>query len=113
MKLPNGERADLGTKIEDYILNTSHPDGRHKARMFAAVLGITQANAGILRRALQTAAATSEAAEPRASDEFGRRYRLRVPVTTLKGSAIVHSGWIVARGDDFPRLTTCYIIRRR
>ena len=81
--------------------------------MFEAVLGITQANAGILRRALRAAAATSDAAELHASDEFGRRYRLRVSITTLKGSATLHSGWIVAGGDDFPRLATCYIIRRR
>jgi len=113
MRLPNGERADLGTKIEDYVLNLTHPGGRHKARVFAAVLGITQINAGILRRALLAAAATSDAAQPGRHDEFGRRYRLRARITTLKGSAIVHSGWIVDPGKDFPRLTTCYIIRRR
>lgn len=27
MKLPNGERADLGTKLEDYVLNPSHLGG--------------------------------------------------------------------------------------
>ena len=112
MRLPGGERAELGTKIEDYILNSAHPDGRHKARVFAAVLGITQANAGMLRRALRAAAATSDAAEAGARDKFGRRYHLRVRITTLKGSATVRSGWIVAHGEDFPRLTTCYIIRK-
>jgi hypothetical protein len=74
---------------------------------------ITPANAGILRRALLAAAATSDAAEPAASDEFGPRYTLRVPISTMKGSATVLSGWIVLGGEDFSRLTTCYIIRRR
>jgi hypothetical protein len=41
MKLPNGERADLGSKIEDYVLNPSHWEGRHKARVFESMLGIT------------------------------------------------------------------------
>ena len=113
MRLPNGERAELGTKIEDYILNSAHPDGRHKARLFASILGVTKASAGILRRALQAAAATSDAADPGASTEFGRVYTLRVPIHTIRGSATVLSGWIIRRGEDFPRLTTCYIIRRR
>lgn len=29
MKPPNGERADLGTKLEDYTLNPFHRDGPH------------------------------------------------------------------------------------
>jgi uncharacterized protein DUF6883 len=113
MRLPNGDRADLGTKIEDYVLNDSHPGGRHKARLFASVLGIRPSNAGILRRALLAAAATSDAAEPAGSDEFGRRYALPVLISTPRGSATVRSVWIVLWGEDFPRLTTCYIIRRR
>jgi hypothetical protein len=113
MRLPNGDRADLGTKIEGYILNDSHPEGRHKARLFASILGITPSNAGILRRALLAAAATSDAAEPAGSNEFGRRYTLRVRISTTLGSATVHSGWIVLEDEDFPRLTTCYIMRRR
>ena len=113
MRLPNGQRAELGTKIEDYVLDSSHRRGGHKARLFASVLGITTANAGILRRALQAAAATSDAAGPGADSEFGRVYTLRVPIHTIKGSATVLSAWIVRRGEDFPRLTTCYIIRRR
>jgi len=31
MKLPNGDHADLGTKIEDYVLNPRHWEGHHKA----------------------------------------------------------------------------------
>ena len=40
-ELPNGERADLGSKIEDYVLNPSHWEGRHKAPGFESMLGIT------------------------------------------------------------------------
>ena len=52
MKLPNGNRADLGTKIEDYVLNPRHWEGRHKARTFDSVLGITLGNQEVLRRAI-------------------------------------------------------------
>ena len=113
MRLPGCERAELGTKIEDYVLDGSHRRGGHKARLFASILGITKANAGILRRALQAAAATSDTAEPGTPSEFGRVYTLRVPIHTITGSATVLSAWIVRRGEDFPRLTTCYIMRRR
>ena len=53
MKLPGVERAvaDIA-KLRDYCLNPSHPRGRHKARMFAAVLGLEQADAEFLREEL-------------------------------------------------------------
>jgi hypothetical protein len=50
MRLPNGDRADLGTKLEDYVLNPRHREGRHKARLFESALGITLANTGVLLR---------------------------------------------------------------
>jgi hypothetical protein len=64
MKLPNGDRADLGTKLEDYVLNPRHREGRHKARLFESVLGITLANIGVLRQAILSAAENSEDVEP-------------------------------------------------
>src|SRR5260221_11270544 len=74
MKLPNGGRADLGTKLEAYTLNPQHRDGRHKARVFDAVLGITLANADVLRQALLDAAAYSDQVEPRGDNGFGEAY---------------------------------------
>ncbi len=110
MKLPNGERADLGTKLEDYSLNPLHRDGRHKARVFQSALGITQANADALREALQAAAANSDQAEHRGHNGFGAVYVLRFPLTTAQGTATVLSAWIIRDGEDFPRLTTCFIV---
>jgi hypothetical protein len=65
MKLPNGQRADLGTKIEDYVLNPNHWEGRHKARVFESVLGITLDNQQVLREAILAAALNSEEVEAR------------------------------------------------
>jgi hypothetical protein len=41
MKLPNAERAFVDVaKLRDYSLNAEHKEGKHKARVFAAALGL-------------------------------------------------------------------------
>lgn len=109
-KLPNGNSAFLGTKLEDYVLNPLHREGGHKARVFRSVLGIDFANADILRRALLHSAATSDRVEARGNNGFGDVYVLRFSLATTKGSANIMSGWIIRHGEAFPRLTTCYIL---
>jgi hypothetical protein len=109
VKLPNGERADLGMKLEEYALNPQHRDGRHKARVFASALGITYANRHVLRRAILAVAATSDQAEARGDNGHGELYQLRFRMETTKGAAFVRTAWIVRRGEGFPRLVTCYI----
>ena len=52
MKLPNGEHANLGAKLEEYLLNPLHWHGQHKARVFESALGITVANQEVLAHAL-------------------------------------------------------------
>ncbi len=110
MKLPNGDRAELGRKLEDYVLSTQHREGRHKARVFESVLGVNAANRDLLREAILRAAAISEEAEPRGDNGHGMVYSLRFPMRTTKGVATVITAWIVRRGEDFPRLTTCFIL---
>jgi hypothetical protein len=110
MRLPNGDRAEIGTKLEDYALNTLHREGRHKARVFESVLGITVGSADVLRRALLDEAAASDQVEARGDSGFGNLYILRFPLSTAKGTGTVVSVWIVRHGEDFPRLTTCYIV---
>jgi hypothetical protein len=42
MLIPNAERALVDIrKLCDYCLNPTHPEGKHKARLFAAALGMT------------------------------------------------------------------------
>ena len=110
MKLPNANRADLGSKIEDYSLNPRHREGQHKARVFLSALGISLENADELREAVLDAARTSNDAEPRGDNGFGEVFILRFPMKTAGGSATVQTVWIVRHGEDFPRLTTCYIL---
>jgi hypothetical protein len=79
MKLPGGERAvvDLA-KVRDYCLSLDHPRGRHKARVFAAVLGFTSEHAEELRAAPLAAAGTEEATATD-QDEYGQRYVVDFP----------------------------------
>ena len=110
MKLPNGDRADLGPKLEEYVLNPRHRDGRQKARVFESALGITLADPSPLRQAILAAAATSDEVEARGDNGYGDVYVLRFPLQTVKGSAVILTAWIVRHGEDVPRLTTCSIV---
>jgi Domain of unknown function (DUF6883) len=110
VRLPNPELAvvDLA-KIQDYCLNPGHPFGRHKARVFASVLGITREQAGFLRNALLKAAVEEEAILG-VGDAYGRRYVLDFLLGGPLGKAKVRSSWIVRTGESFPRLTSCYVL---
>jgi hypothetical protein len=50
-RLPHAEQAIFDTrKLEEHCLNPAHLRGRHKARVFRAALGISQADAGWLQQ---------------------------------------------------------------
>jgi hypothetical protein len=109
MKIPGGERAVVDiAKLRDYCLNEQHPRGRHKARVFASVLGFTAADADVLRQALLKAALEAEALQGE-RDDYGQRYVVELNVRGPQGRATVRSSWIVLHGEDFPRLTSCYV----
>jgi hypothetical protein len=110
MKLPNGDRADLGSKLEDYVLNPLHWDGQHKARVFESVLGITLSNRDELKNAILTAVANMDTVEPRGDNGHGDVFVLRFSMQTSRGNAVILTAWIVRHGEDFPRLVTCYIL---
>jgi hypothetical protein len=56
MKLPNADRAVVEIeKLRDYCLSSSHPRGRHKARVFFTTLGIAADNAQELKQAILSA----------------------------------------------------------
>ena len=110
MKLPNGEHAYIGDKLRTYALDPRHRLGAHKARVFAAALGITLSNEHDLADAIRDAAAQSEAATLVKQTQFGAAYSLEFSMRTSRGEALVLTGWIIRNGEDFPRLTTCYVV---
>jgi Domain of unknown function (DUF6883) len=110
MLLPNREQAvvDLA-KLSDYCLNTDHPRGQHKARVFASVLGLSAADAESLRATLLLVALDHEVT-PTLKDLYGQRYVLDFMMEGPEGEVIVRSSWIVRAEEDFPRLTSCYVL---
>jgi hypothetical protein len=111
VKLPNSERAVVEIKkLQDYCLSKTHPSGRNKARVFASALGLTAEHAERLRQASLDAVRTLDEAEPGEEDAYGQRFILDFPMTGPAGTAIIRSCWIVLKAEDFPRLTTCYVL---
>jgi hypothetical protein len=111
MRLPNAERAEVDPrKLTEYCLSPTHPVGKHKAAVFRAALGLTAADAEALSGWLLRAAGSEEAVAER-TDEFGARFRIDFEAVTATGRATIRSAWIVRTGEDFPRLTTCYVLR--
>jgi hypothetical protein len=110
VNLPNGDRALVDiVKLTDYCLSATHPRGRHKARVFAATLGLTADQADVLRDALLEAAKTQDATGTD-QDEYGQRFAVDFGMSGPSGHAQVRSTWIIRVGEDFPRLTSCYVL---
>lgn len=108
MKLPNPDRAVVDVvKLREYCLNPRHEDGKHKARVFASALGLNETDAEWLRERLLEAAEGDATLAGETS--YGLLYVIDFSVATSAGQATVRSGWIVRVGENFPRLTTCYV----
>lgn len=110
MKLPNAERAfvDLA-KLRDYSLNPEHKEGKHKARVFAAALGLKSNDAEWLRDKLLEIANSEDCRLGRKTD-YGQRYLIEFELSHEGKSAPLRSIWIIRTGENFPRLVTCYVI---
>jgi hypothetical protein len=113
MKIPNAEHAIVDIrKLRDYCLDSDHEDGKHKARVFAAALGIFEDSAEWLRERLLEAALHEEVSLV-SDTRFGSLYMLDFDLKTPVGAATIRSGWIVRQGENVPRLTTCYVRKQR
>ncbi len=111
MKLPNAERAvvDLA-KLRDYCLNPAHPEGNHKARVLAAMLGYMANDAEKLREIILAAILQHDATEG-IRDEHGTRYRVDFETPGKRGVVIIRTTWIIDTGDTIPRLVSCCVKR--
>jgi hypothetical protein len=110
MILPSGEEAVVDVaKLRDYVLNSLHPRGRHKARVFAAALDMHQSDAEALQRQLLSAAASCEA-RPGPRDQYGHRYVVDFECRNGSRRAMVRSSWIILADEGIPRLTTCFVL---
>jgi hypothetical protein len=111
MKLPNFESAFIDrNKLWNYSLNPQHDRGKHKAKLFAAILDL-DSNSGEILQALILDAIPVYEAILGLSDQYGQRYIVDFPISRNQNTANVRTTWIVRPTEDFPRLVSCYILR--
>lgn len=109
MILPNANRAIVDIKkLEGYCLNTSHPRGKHKAKVFKSVLGLTINDSKLLSTKLKEIILEVDSSIL-SEDDFGKRYFVDFKMEVNKKRAFIRSIWIIKTGEDFPRFVTCYI----
>ena len=88
-------------------LNPEHKTGKHKARLFRSILGMTAENAPELGQILLEVVKTHEAKLGRC-DTFGQRYTLDFKLEWQNRNAFIRSCWIIEHNSQIPRLTSCY-----
>ncbi|PZD75461.1 hypothetical protein C1752_00271 [Acaryochloris thomasi RCC1774] len=108
MKLPNGNRAVIPMeKLKGYCLNSEHPSGKHKARVFASVLGITSKNAEDLRELIVRTALEEEVIQ-QANTDFGQLYKVDWSVPNHH-QVILRTLWEISLENPYPRLVSAFI----
>lgn len=113
MKIPNAEHAIVDVrKLRDYCLNLQHNTGKHKARLFAAVLGMTANDAEGLREALLEAVKAHDAQLGK-KDGRGQRYTLDFTMNWKHNQATIRSGWIIETNSAIPKSATAYPLIRK
>lgn len=108
MLLPNAERAEIDPqKLHGYLLSSTHPVGRFKARFFAA-LGYTAERWQQFEADLRAQHLTQEA-QPGESMRDGQIYTIRAILKGPTGqTAVVLSVWFVPVSGTTPRFVTAY-----
>ena len=110
MFVPNAEKATVDIrKLNGYALDLNNEVGKHKARVFASALNLTQKDAPILQAALLEAVKTIEATVGKL-DEYGQRYMVDFEFERQGKRAGIRSAWIIDKNSEIPRLITCLII---
>jgi len=90
-------------------LNAHHPEGKHKAKVFASLLGVTHFDAEWLKDQIIVALRVNFAIEQEPSP-FGKRYAVDMLISNGEKKVILRTAWIIRNDESFPRLTTCYIV---
>ena len=106
--IPNADRAVIDReKLRGYVLSSTHPVGRFKARFFAA-LGYTPDQWRQFETDLRSQH-LSQAADPPESGPHGHTFTIRAILKGPNGqAAAVRSVWFIATGSQVPRFVTAY-----
>jgi len=94
-------------KLADYLLSSSHPDGKGKAKFFIQ-FGFATANPEMLEASLRKHGLTQPVVEVKTT-EHGVKFILECTVPSPDGrNPCIRSVWIVDTGKTAPRLVTAY-----
>jgi hypothetical protein len=98
LPLPAADRAIIERrKLEGYLLDPAHKDGRHKARVFQSALGIGAAEWRYLNEAI-LAGVRDAPVSAIVATSYGSRCTVVVPIQGLNGQRHdVVTGWLVSR----------------
>jgi hypothetical protein len=113
LALPNYDKAIiLRDKLESYVLNPAHGEGKHKARVFKSALGFEQSDWEELKKRILEELPYHEAI-PHGEGLWGRKYLVILPIVGLNANtADVETVWIVKPKTDFPTLVTTLVAKR-
>ena len=112
--LPNYEKAVIPRgKLEDYALNPTSADGKHKARLFKSILGFERSDWETLAKTILDELPYHEAL-PAGEGLWGKKYLVALTIVGPNGNiGIVETVWIIRLGADYPSFVTPRIIRER
>lgn len=79
--------------------------------LFAFKLGITLENAELLKQALKEAAIEENVVIHKVN-EYKTHYNMKFSMQTEVGESLILAAWIVRSGESFPRLTSCYPVKK-
>lgn len=108
MRLPHAERAVVEeSKVEHYLLSTTHAHGRHKRRVFAAAGYNARSLANSLLQVARESDDTQELPSP-----FGRKFAVRGLIPSRTGRLVVITIWMLREGKPPPYFVTAYPAKR-
>lgn len=112
-RLPNADKAQIDPrKLREYVLNSEHTSGQHKAAFFAQ-MGYVADNWRKLERDIREQH-LSQPAEPGHESPFGQKYMITAALQGPEGSPRqVTTVWIIKTGNDFAELVTILPASRR
>lgn len=96
-------------KLREYCLNSHHPVGKHKARVFYSVLGIDRDDAQILKEKI-IAKMENANVELMHKDAFRKRFKADLNIKIRNRNAGVRTIWIVKTNMSVPELVTCNVM---
>ncbi|CAM8430799.1 DUF6883 domain-containing protein [Enterobacter asburiae] len=108
--LVNAEHAVIDPKkLAAYALDSTHPTGGHKARVFESALGYNPTNADVLAARIQEGVLSAPAKVLQANN-YGQTMAVDMSILGVNDeTAIVRTGWMYETDALVPRLTTIFV----